>query len=288
MELLVYFFVCFSVGLACLGVVVLWFRLDRSPLAGAFLVFYAALSIMVMAALFRSLLEVLPQPTADWPRLITEYLESMVGRYGLMLSMPILVHRLFGVAAPRRETALIAAVLLVAALQHLTEYGLGGAWDERGDVFEDVFSAGLFAYVTFVGVSRWRLVGPHRVLAHRTFAVFLVAIPGIAFDLFWVDDGLLRFYPVLYCVFSLMAAWTLIQHRVQPHGAQIPESWGLSEREAEVASLVLRGRSNREIAEQLNISLNTVKTHLRSVFEKSGVSSRFELMSATQPRGLIG
>ena len=288
MELLIYFFVCFSVGLACLGVLVLWVRRDRSPTARAFLVFYAALSVMVMAALFRSLLEVLPQASSDWPRVITEYLESMVGRYGLMLSLPILVHRLSGVVAPRREVVLIAAVLVVAALQHLTEYGLGGAWDERGDVFEDLFSAGLFAYVTVVGISRWRVAGPYRTLAHRTFGVFLIAIPGIAFDLFWVDDGVLRFYPLLYCVFSLVAAWTVMHQREQIGGSQIPDAWGLSEREAQVASLVLEGRSNREIAEQLHISLNTVKTHLKSVFDKSGVSSRFELMSATQPTSLLG
>ena len=54
----------------------------------------------------------------------------------------------------------------------------------------------------------------------------------------------------------------------------------MSRREAEVAEQVLRGLSNKEIAARLNISPNTVKTHLRAVFDKSGAHSRFELISA--------
>lgn len=48
----------------------------------------------------------------------------------------------------------------------------------------------------------------------------------------------------------------------------------LSEREAEIARLAAEGCSNREIGERLFISQNTVKTQLKSVFEKLGINSR--------------
>lgn len=48
----------------------------------------------------------------------------------------------------------------------------------------------------------------------------------------------------------------------------------LSEREEEIARLAAEGHSNREIGEQLFISENTVKTQLKSIFEKLGVNSR--------------
>lgn len=51
---------------------------------------------------------------------------------------------------------------------------------------------------------------------------------------------------------------------------------GLSDRESEVTALVLKGRSNKEIAKRLGISAHTVDTHLRSVFEKLGVRNRLE------------
>lgn len=53
----------------------------------------------------------------------------------------------------------------------------------------------------------------------------------------------------------------------------------LTAREQEVLQLLLMGKSNREIAEVLYISENTVKTHARSIFSKYAVSSRAELIS---------
>ena len=60
-----------------------------------------------------------------------------------------------------------------------------------------------------------------------------------------------------------------------PGGAIWPgQAFGLTVRESEVASLLLQGLSNREIAESLSISEHTVKTHLKGIFHKAGVSSR--------------
>jgi len=55
----------------------------------------------------------------------------------------------------------------------------------------------------------------------------------------------------------------------------------LSERERAVAVLVTRGLRNREIGAQLNISENTVKRHLQSIFSKTGAHDRVELAAMT-------
>ena len=51
----------------------------------------------------------------------------------------------------------------------------------------------------------------------------------------------------------------------------------LTERELEVARLVVDRRTNPEIAAELFLSIKTVETHLRNIFAKLGASSRVEV-----------
>ena len=57
------------------------------------------------------------------------------------------------------------------------------------------------------------------------------------------------------------------------------EAYGLTRREAEIANLVLRGIATAGIAAQLSISDQTVQQHLKSIFDKTGVGSRRELVA---------
>jgi predicted ATPase/DNA-binding CsgD family transcriptional regulator len=61
----------------------------------------------------------------------------------------------------------------------------------------------------------------------------------------------------------------------------------LSERELEVLRLVARGRSNKEVARELEVSPHTVKFHLTSVFNKLSCASRAEAVRLGVERGLI-
>lgn len=70
-------------------------------------------------------------------------------------------------------------------------------------------------------------------------------------------------------------------------GARPVREYGLTTRELEVVQAIVAGDSNGDISRRLDISLQTVKHHLTSVFDKTGASSRLELALFAIRRGLV-
>ena len=60
------------------------------------------------------------------------------------------------------------------------------------------------------------------------------------------------------------------------HSTSHPQTVQLSPREYEVLALIVEGRSNPEIAATLYLSQNTIKTHVRGILNKFGVSDRVQ------------
>ena len=62
---------------------------------------------------------------------------------------------------------------------------------------------------------------------------------------------------------------------------------GLTEREQQVLLQASKGATDKEIAAALNISLNTVKTHIRNILSKLHVRTRREATRAAQAKGIL-
>lgn len=61
----------------------------------------------------------------------------------------------------------------------------------------------------------------------------------------------------------------------------------LTERELVVLRLVARGASNQQIAEELVLSVNTVKSHLRNILDKLQLENRTQAATYALERGLV-
>lgn len=110
--------------------------------------------------------------------------------------------------------------------------------------------------------------GNSTVLALGVVCVTLVLLPPLHNRL----DTLLKSHAFL-AVFAAMP--------VQEQDRTMLESrmWGmLTEREGEIAALLVRGNTYRFIASELHVSENTVKTHVKNIYSKLDVKSRAELM----------
>ncbi|MFC2041002.1 response regulator [Chloroflexota bacterium] len=92
-------------------------------------------------------------------------------------------------------------------------------------------------------------------------------------------------------VSPLMATKLLAEFKELTTGVEIEpvkeESANLSPREDEVLRLVAQGATNKEIADSLFISENTVKTHLKSIMEKLHLANRSQAAAYAVKRGLV-
>jgi LuxR family transcriptional regulator, positive regulator of biofilm formation len=91
--------------------------------------------------------------------------------------------------------------------------------------------------------------------------LFWKALEAIRAGQVWIDNGKIR---------------TLLHH--SPPAGNITAQESFSKREREIVLLIAEGRTNREIAAHLNISEQTVKTHISRIFVKSDVASRTQLV----------
>jgi DNA-binding NarL/FixJ family response regulator len=66
-----------------------------------------------------------------------------------------------------------------------------------------------------------------------------------------------------------------------------PEEDGLTSRELEVLRLVAKGASNMQIAEELVISVNTVKSHLKNILSKLQLENRTQVATFALEKGLV-
>ena len=92
---------------------------------------------------------------------------------------------------------------------------------------------------------------------------------------------------LLGCIRTVLAGKTFIAPAAAAKLAEGVTRVQLTPREMASLKLMADGKSNKEIANTLDISERTVKTHLGHLFEKLGVTSRTEAIKVASRRGLV-
>jgi DNA-binding NarL/FixJ family response regulator len=81
--------------------------------------------------------------------------------------------------------------------------------------------------------------------------------------------------------------FSAMRDMLRHQGAATVRRPGLTGREVEILGLVGAGKTSREIADELYISENTVRNHVRNILDKLGMKSRFEAVNWAYREGLI-
>lgn len=134
----------------------------------------------------------------------------------------------------------------------------------------------------------------------RTLVIYAILLALAAFLLEWLEYRyLIRSLPtelyigVLVAAFMALGLW--VGRQLTP--AQVSEGFqpneaaatalGLTTRERDVLALIAEGQSNKEIARSLNVSPNTVKTHVTNLYAKLDVAKRTQAVRKAQSLSLI-
>jgi DNA-binding NarL/FixJ family response regulator len=104
------------------------------------------------------------------------------------------------------------------------------------------------------------------VLKHASTELLLKAIRTVTTGQYWIGRAYVA------DLIENMRERTMRTGAVPRH-----PTFGLTPRQLEIASAIVEGATNRDIAQQFSISAKTVKYHLTNMFDKLGVSNRIEL-----------
>jgi DNA-binding CsgD family transcriptional regulator len=70
--------------------------------------------------------------------------------------------------------------------------------------------------------------------------------------------------------------------------AQVPADYGLTDRERSVLDLMIRGLIKKEIAVKLGLSIHTIDSHIRNIYEKLHVRTRSGAVAKAVKEKLVG
>jgi DNA-binding NarL/FixJ family response regulator len=135
----------------------------------------------------------------------------------------------------------------------------------------------------------------------RTIVIYGLILAAIAVGLQWLEYRFLvvthatQTYIVLVAVaFLALGIWAgaRLFRRVPPPveftpNTAVQQTLKISDREMEVLRRLAAGQSNKQIAQELEVSPNTVKTHVARLFEKLQVSRRTEAILRARELGMI-
>lgn len=124
----------------------------------------------------------------------------------------------------------------------------------------------------------------------RTILKYGIILAIVSLLLAWIEFGhFMRHYSTNFFVFFIALIFTIIGIYIgscltKPNKSDFQKNinalnyLGISQREQEVLALIAKGQPNKLIARSLEISPNTVKTHIANLFEKLGAQNRTQVI----------
>ncbi len=193
---------------------------------------------------------------------------------------------------------IIAIVFFMSSLYFII-VASGGNWIVAMDITLDYhFSSGSSIYfvhglVTLFYIKKAKGREEEGLLKGiaMTFIPMLVLFP---LDMVFFRHSSFKLSYICFSIFTVNTYYFISRYYFRDY-EPVPESLdiknnffrmnNISEREEEVSRLLIKGETNSDIGAELFISVNTVKTHIKSIYRKLEVSNRIQLIHLIQKNG---
>lgn len=296
-DILLYFTTAlvFSITTLC---ILLRIRVEDS-FTGSFLMVLIPLCLQMCTTLLATYLgRVLPAESLSSPvfRLyaLGTTIFSVLLTTALLMTFSRYLIRLIPATEKQKKMGTVILMLLVILFFLLSLWAIIGK--SRGDwvkALDDTmryhfFSGSMFlvihAIIALFYIKKAPTYEEERLLVgiSMTFLPLLVLFPldllffkEVSFKLSYLSFSILS----VYLYYFISRRYILTYEQADHINQTIVKQYGISERELEIITLIIDGLSNQEIAKQLYISPNTVKTHIKNIYAKVGVNNRLQLFS---------
>jgi DNA-binding CsgD family transcriptional regulator len=287
-ALIAYFLVSYSVGLASLVVSLASWLKQRSRASRDYFLATLALSIVVACSTFSN---IAGDGAPEW---IVDGLELV--NYACALAcvflLPFLVHSVYAIAGSKAWSRGFVALAATAAFAGIA-FALAGRPEVGGNIVLGAKNLSIVYAVARIIANRGRHhdgqienVLHYIMIATLVVFPFILAsehFPALLRSILPMDTRGSIALPFLYLIWSAAYLLSWFGGYIKPSPAaaasygEFSARNGLSPREVEVLRLLLGGQSYKEIMASLSISMPTVKSHVGSIYRKTGCNNKMQL-----------
>ncbi len=223
-------------------------------------------------------------------------------RYGLSFYPISVARKRIGIII----TISLSIVFLLASVYFVTLNALDNLVDTLITVLWIIYPVGSLASFILAVVMLFYLKeirNSGRIKLARYFLIsFMPQIAYTTLDIMFLKSFTFQFTHISYLTFSLLSFYYITMHYFHSYEistdvsldkSNVVQIYGFSDREKEVLDLLMEGKTYMEIGDILYISINTVKSHVKSIYKKCSVSNKVQLLhkireSHTMPNHLKG
>lgn len=283
---IVFYFCAVLVGVFALGSFVALLRNDENEIIKAYLTSYLIFTLLIISILLRNY-----QYLLFHQKSLAVIILQFLGITFTVYMLTYLANKIFLVPFAKMADRIWFGYTIVILMLSVCKELFGNQLQQIPllRAFEDEWAyLPMLGYIVIVYLKYRKRIGDKKItrILNFVFWTTVLFLPGIFFDEYGQPDGIKGiFTPLLFMVISIFALVSLFKYSTTIQSTKFEVSvdfkkqYGITDREAEVLLLLVKGYSYNKIAAELVISLSTVRTHVMNLYKKAGVNSRYELLN---------